>query len=185
MIFPMIGVWRKPSPVRTAPAPADIVAVGPGLRKQVLRVDFKSRRSILVRMPDSSIKPASSEPMIRVVMMPRDANANQTIFGGIILSYIDQAGFVECCRQAQHRYVTVAMDKVEFHEPVFIGDIVSFYARTLKIGRTSITVKVTVRAHHRQSHDQGTGTVTEAQLVYVAIDEAGRSLPIFPDSGAN
>src|SRR5262245_39173214 len=125
------------------------------------------------------IKPPTSEPAIRVVMMPRDANANHTIFGGVILSYIDQAGFVECCRQSPHRYVTVAMDKVEFHQPVCIGDIVSFYAQTLKVGRTSITVKVVVKAERLRRPPVPAVTVTEAQLVYVAVDDQGKAMAVF------
>ncbi len=65
-------------------------------------------------MSTSPIKPSSGEPAIRAVMMPRDANANNTIFGGVILSYIDQAGFIEASRQSPNRYVTIALDKVEF-----------------------------------------------------------------------
>ncbi|MEE9297117.1 MAG: acyl-CoA thioesterase, partial [Phycisphaerae bacterium] len=122
----------------------------------------------------------SGEPAIRVVMMPRDANANNTIFGGVILSYIDQAGFIEASRQAPHRYVTIAMDKVEFKKPVFVGDIVSFYAQTTRIGRTSISVHVTVKGEHRcpgQSCDPE--VLTEADLTYVAIDDNHKPLPIF------
>ncbi len=129
---------------------------------------------------ERQLKPASSEPAIRVVMMPRDANANNTIFGGVLLSYIDQAGFVECTRQAPHSYVTVAMDKVEFHEPVFIGDIVSFYADTVSVGRTSIKVHVTVKAQRReQCPPDPLVTLTEANLVYVAIDAAHHAIPVF------
>ncbi len=100
-------------------------------------------------MHDPRIKQPTGEPAIRVVMMPRDANANNTIFGGVILSYLDQAGFTEALRQAPHRYVTIAMDKVEFKKPVFIGDIVSFYAETTRIGRTSVSVHVTVKGERR------------------------------------
>lgn len=126
------------------------------------------------------IKPPSGEPAIRVVMMPRDANANGSIFGGIVLSYIDQAGFVECYRQVPHRYVTIAMDKVEFHKPVSIGDIVSFYAKTTKVGRTSISVHVDVKAD-RHCHPQPCiqEMLTEADLVYVAIDENHKPIPVF------
>jgi acyl-CoA thioesterase YciA len=136
---------------------------------------------MLAAMSPPPSRPPTSEPAIRVVMMPRDANANHTIFGGVILSYIDQAGFVECCRQSPHRYVTVAMDKVEFHQPVCIGDIVSFYAQAVKVGRTSITVKVTVKADRLRTPSPGAGpvTVTEAQLVYVAIDDDGKPVAVF------
>src|SRR5947209_20269770 len=84
---------------------------------------------------------------IRLTMMPRDTNAHGTVFGGVILSYIDVAGGVESIRHTRHnRFVTVAMKEVIFHEPVFIGDLVSFYAKTVKVGNTSITVHVDVVA---------------------------------------
>src|SRR6187401_2015918 len=84
---------------------------------------------------------------IRLTMMPRDTNAHGTLFGGIILSYIDVAGGVEAIRHTKHeRFVTVAMKEVIFHEPVYIGDLVSFYARTIKVGTTSITIHVDVEA---------------------------------------
>jgi acyl-CoA thioesterase YciA len=112
-------------------------------------------------------------------MMPRDTNAANTIFGGVLLSYIDQAGFVEARRQACHRYVTVSMHEVQFHEPVFVGDVVSFNCETLKIGRTSITVRVTVMAQ-RFAGDE-TLKVTEAEVVFVAIDENCKPVPILPE----
>ena len=115
--------------------------------------------------------PVNPDPAIRLTMMPRDTNAHGTVFGGIILSYIDVAGGVEAARKTEHpRFVTVAMDKIVFHEPVFIGDLVSFYAETQRIGNTSITVRVWVEAERFG----GRGTkvrVTEAQVVYVAVDE--------------
>src|SRR5690349_24357710 len=84
---------------------------------------------------------------IRITMMPRDTNAHGTVFGGIILSYIDIAGGVEAVRKTGHdRFVTVAMKEVIFHEPVFVGDLVSFYAQMVKMGNTSITVRVVVEA---------------------------------------
>ena len=131
------------------------------------------------------IKPPITEPAIRVVVMPRDANAQGTIFGGVILSYIDQAGFVECCRQAPHRYVTIAMDQVEFHEPVHVGDIVSFYAQTERVGRTSISISVTVKAD-RLSEPQvlSSITVTNASLVYVAVDEQQNPIPVLGDQAS-
>src|SRR5213596_3381048 len=91
-------------------------------------------------------EPADVQPAIRVVMMPRDTNPLGTIFGGLILSYIDQAGAVHARQHSQKNLVTVAMHEVKFIAPVFVGDLVSFYAETLKIGNTSITVRVTVEA---------------------------------------
>lgn len=112
------------------------------------------------------------QPAIRVIMMPKDTNALGTIFGGIILSYIDQAGAVEAHRSTPGRLVTVAMREVVFHQPVFVGDLVSFYAETLRRGRTSITVKVTVEAESRL-RKRGRVTVTQAEVVYVHVDEEG------------
>jgi len=115
---------------------------------------------------------------IRLTMMPRDTNAHGTVFGGIILSYIDIAGGVESIRHTRHnRFVTVAMKEVIFHEPVYIGDLVSFYARTLKVGNTSITIHVDVEAE-RFGTPGVLVKVTEAEVTFVAIDEAGRKVQI-------
>ena len=114
---------------------------------------------------------------IRVMMMPRDTNALGTIFGGIILSYIDQAGAVEAHRRVRGKLVTVAIHEVDFHEPVFVGDLVSFYTRILKQGRTSVTVGVTVEAE-RRTKGGGTVKVTEAKLVFVHVDDRNRPIPI-------
>jgi acyl-CoA thioesterase YciA len=111
------------------------------------------------------------EVAIRLTMMPRDTNAHGTVFGGVILSYIDVAGGVEAVRRTGHdRFVTVAMKEVIFHEPVFIGDLVSFYAETIKVGNTSITIKIVVEAQRFGSHGQSV-RVTEAEVVYVAINQ--------------
>ncbi len=117
------------------------------------------------------------DPAIRVAMMPKDTNYLGTIFGGIILSYIDQAGSVEGHRHAAGRLVTVAMREVEFLAPVHVGDLVSFYATTKRIGNTSITVEVEVIAE-RQTKDHQKVKVTEAEVVYVQVDERGKPLPI-------
>lgn len=118
-----------------------------------------------------------AEPAIRVLMMPRDTNAHGTIFGGVILSYIDQAGAIEARRQGLRFMVTVSMDKVVFHEPVFVGDLVSFWTETLRIGNTSITTKVVVEAI-RGADPEKRVLVTEAQVVYVNIGEDRRPKPI-------
>src|SRR5262252_5510772 len=86
----------------------------------------------------------TSEPSIRVIMMPKDTNAHGTIFGGVILSYIDQAAAVEARRHGATYIVTVAMREVVFHAPVYVGDLVSFYTRLVRIGKTSITIAVEV-----------------------------------------
>jgi acyl-CoA thioesterase YciA len=119
------------------------------------------------------------EPAIRVWMMPRDANAWGTIFGGLMLSYIDQAGAIEALRHTEERLVTAALHEVKFIAPVFVGDLVSFYAEVTKMGNTSMTVCVTVEARRAEApHD--TVRVTQAEVVYVAIDDAGRPVPIRP-----
>jgi acyl-CoA thioesterase YciA len=108
---------------------------------------------------------------IRLTMMPRDTNAHGTVFGGIILSYIDVAGGVEAIRHTKHeRFVTVAMKEVIFHEPVYIGDLVSFYARTLKVGNSSITIHVDVEAERFGMHGQKV-KVTSAEVTFVAINQ--------------
>jgi acyl-CoA thioesterase YciA len=128
----------------------------------------------------SRLPPAGSlQPAIRVVMMPRDANYLGTIFGGVVLSYIDQAGAVEAHQRSDKKLVTVAMHEVKFIAPVFIGDLVSFYTETVKLGKTSITVCVTVEAT-RALAPHKTVRVTQAEIVFVAIDDAGKPTPIQP-----
>lgn len=121
------------------------------------------------------------QPAIRVSMMPRDTNANGTIFGGIILSYIDQAGAVEAHKTCSHKLVTVAMHEVVFLQPVYVGDLVSFYTTTEKVGRTSIRVRVKVRAHRQRQLSEAVD-VTEAVVVYVAIDDDGRPITVKPEA---
>ena len=116
-------------------------------------------------------KDQSRDAAIRLTMMPRDTNAHGTVFGGIILSYIDIAGGVEAVRHTKHeRFVTVAMKEVIFHEPVYIGDLVSFYARTLRMGNTSITIHVDVEAERFGMHGQKV-KVTSAEVTFVAINQ--------------
>jgi acyl-CoA thioesterase YciA len=125
-------------------------------------------------MPDARLQPA-----IRVWMLPRDANALGTIFGGLILSYIDQAGAVEALTHSEEKLVTAALHEVKFIAPVFVGDLVSFYAEVIKIGDTSITVRVTVEAR-RSALPHDTVRVTQAEVVYVAVDDTGRPVPVLP-----
>ena len=125
----------------------------------------------------AEILPKWDEPAIRVLMMPRDTNAHGTIFGGVILSYVDQAGAIEARRQGLQCMVTVSMDRVVFHEPVYVGDLVSFWTETLRIGTTSITTKVTVEAIRTGNPNQRV-TVTEAQVVYVNLGEDRKPKPI-------
>ena len=123
----------------------------------------------------ADILPKWNEPAIRVLMMPRDTNAHGTIFGGVILSYIDQAGAIEARRQGCSLMVTVSMDKVVFHEPVFVGDLISFWTETLRIGNTSITTKVVCEVI-RDSHKRV--IVTEANVVYVNVGPDRKPKPI-------
>lgn len=120
----------------------------------------------------------NSDPAIRIAMLPRDTNSQGTIFGGVILSYIDMAGAIEAHRHTgMDRFVTVAMREVIFHAPVFVGDLVSFYSETLKIGTTSITVRVMVEAE-RYGGPSERVRVTEAEVIYVAVDKTGKKMKI-------
>jgi acyl-CoA thioesterase YciA len=113
-------------------------------------------------------------PAIKLLLLPKDTNAMGTIFGGVILSHIDLASAVEARKAAAHRYVTKAMREVVFLEPVFLGDIVSFYTTTLRVGRTSITVNVSVEAERWGAGHGEKVKVTEAEVVLVAVDASGR-----------
>ncbi|MBW7905635.1 MAG: acyl-CoA thioesterase [Phycisphaerae bacterium] len=119
-------------------------------------------------------------PAIRVMMMPRDTNAHGTIFGGVLLSYIDQAGAVEARKHTPHKFVTVAMNEVEFKQPVFVGDVLSFNTELVKRGRTSMTIRVRVEAERFEDPSRVV-PVTEAVLVYVAVDAHGRPIPVCAD----
>jgi acyl-CoA thioesterase YciA len=121
------------------------------------------------------------ELALRVTLLPRDTNKHGTIFGGIITSHLDLAGAIQARRTCgPYNFVTAAMDKVVFHKPVFVGDVVSFYARTVKIGRTSVTVKIEVEATRVES--QETVRVTEAELVFVAVDKDWNPVPVREES---
>ena len=112
-----------------------------------------------------------TDPAIRITLLPRDTNSQGTVFGGIILSYIDMAGAIEAHRRTRMpRFVTVAMREVIFHKPVFVGDLVSFYAETVRVGTTSITIRVIVEAE-RVGVSSDRVRVTEAEVIYVAVDE--------------
>ena len=121
--------------------------------------------------------PRERIPSIRRVMMPRDTNAFGTIFGGVILAEIDLAAAVEGHRHHSGRLVTVALDSVVFRAPVHVGDLVSFFTETVRIGRTSIRVKICVWAERRFSGD-GASFVTEAEATMVAVDVKGQPVPV-------
>jgi acyl-CoA thioesterase YciA len=124
-----------------------------------------------------------TDPAIRVTLLPRDTNQQGTIFGGVILSYIDIAGAIEAHKRTKMaRFVTVAMREVVFHKPVFVGDLVSFYTETVKIGNTSITVRVVVETERYSGSDRV--RVTEAEVIYVAVDKDGNKTKIIIDPPA-
>jgi acyl-CoA thioesterase YciA len=126
---------------------------------------------------------------IQVVMMPKDTNPHGTIFGGVILTYIDQAGAIGAIHEIIKaggpvpQLVTVAINRVEFHSPVFVGDVVRFRTRMVRMGRTSITMHVDVEAERGLD----TRAVTEAELVYVGIDPQSpqrRPKPLLPHAAS-
>ena len=113
--------------------------------------------------------------MSRGITLTRDTNSYGTIFGGVILSYIDQAAYVEALSHGRHRWVTASIDRVDFKAPVLVGDIVNLYTATTRKGTTSVTVKCEVEAERA-----GTGQtvqVTSATIAMVAVDPAGRPIP--------
>ena len=123
------------------------------------------------RMTDDTKQAAA----LRVVMMPRDSNVYGTIFGGVILSYIDQAAFIEVRKHGLHRWLTVSIEKVDFRAPVFIGDVVSFYTTTEKTGTSSIKIRI-----HVEADRLATGEivhVTEAHLTMVSVNQQCRPIP--------
>ena len=131
-------------------------------------------------MPTTDPQPKSQDPRaypaIRVSMMPSDTNAHGTVFGGILLSYLDHAGAI-ATRPYCDLVVTVKMTEVVFLAPVYVGDVVSFFSRVKKIGTTSITVSVVVEAERWRGPGQPV-KVTEAEIVYVNVDESRRPIPI-------
>jgi len=118
--------------------------------------------------------PRDRMPVLRVPARPRDANMGGTIFGGWIMSYVDIAGSIPALERAKGAVVTRAVDSFEFKKPVFIGDLVSCYADIVSTGKTSIKVRVEVYAERMHKGEIDCVKVTEASLVYVAIDELGK-----------
>jgi len=118
--------------------------------------------------------PKGKDATTRLVPMPADTNAAGDIFGGWIMSQVDIAGSIAAVRKAKGRVVTVAVNEFQFHQPVFVGDLVSFYAEIVKVGRSSMTVFVEVYAERRREQEECI-KVTEATLTYVAIDENRKS----------
>ena len=120
----------------------------------------------------------SEQPVLRIVPMPADTNAHGTIFGGWVMAQVDIAGSIPAWERADGPVVTVAVNSFVFREPVFVGDLVSFYARVLKVGRTSITVDVEVFAQRKRDGQAQAVKVTEAQLTYVAVDAQRNPRPV-------
>ncbi len=117
------------------------------------------------------------DPTLRVMLLPRDTNRHGTIFGGVILGHVDLAGAIEARKACGPlNFVTVALDHVVFHKPVFVGDLLSLYTETVKVGRTSVTTRVIVEAIRGDSHE--TVRVTEADVVYVAVDKDWKPIPV-------
>lgn len=133
-------------------------------------------------MTDNAL-PVDRQPTLRVVPRPADANASGDIFGGWIMSQVDVAGGVVAARRAQGRVVTVAVNAFQFKKPVFVGDLVSFYAEVIGVGHTSLTINVIVYAERGllgTAKPGGVVRVTEATLTYVALDHLGNKHPVPP-----
>jgi acyl-CoA thioesterase YciA len=124
------------------------------------------------------------QPVLRIVPMPADTNAHGTIFGGWVMAQVDIAGSIPAWARAQGPVVTVAVNSFVFKEAVFVGDLVSFYAEVIKVGRTSVTVDVEVFAQRGRSGSREAVKVTEAQLTYVAVDDR-RQPRVVPEPGVH
>ena len=125
--------------------------------------------------------PNEHDLAIRVMAMPADTNASGDIFGGWLMSQVDIAGSIVARRRAVGRTVTVAVDSFQFRNPVFVGDVISCYAKITRIGKTSLTVNVKAFAE-RQGKSHHTHLVTEADLTYVAVNEQRKPRPIPKDA---
>lgn len=137
---------------------------------------LRAPNTTAVEAPEASA-PADHELVLKVIPLPGDANANGDIFGGWVMAQVDLAGSVLPARHAMGRMATVAVNQFVFKAPVRVGDILSFYAKMERIGRSSMTVNVSVYAE-RFNRQGRYIKVTEAQLTYVAIDDEGRPRPV-------
>ncbi|MBX3454983.1 acyl-CoA thioesterase [Ferrovibrio sp.] len=131
-------------------------------------------------MSEAADKVERGEPVIRSAPMPSDMNSNGDIFGGWVLSQMDIAGGIVAARRSQGRTVTVAVDAMTFHQPIKVGDVVSIYARVIRVGRSSMAVRMETIVVRRL--DPGEIKVTEGTFTYVAIDENGRPRPVPPEA---
>jgi acyl-CoA thioesterase YciA len=125
-------------------------------------------------------KPPETEPLVRVMAMPADANPNGDIFGGWLLAQMDLAGGNLASRRSRGRCATVAVDAMVFHQPVFVGDEISCYAELLRTGRTSMTIRIEAWRHQLSSGERR--KVTEALFTYVALGDDRRPRPLPPPS---
>lgn len=130
-------------------------------------------------MPNLVNELPNKQPALRVMAMPPDTNQYGDVFGGWIMSQVDLAGSSIASREAGCRTATVAVTSFTFKEPVWVGDVVSFYATVLRVGTTSITVDVEVFAERLHKDNHRIVKVTEAQLVFVALNEQGRPQPVY------
>jgi acyl-CoA thioesterase YciA len=130
-------------------------------------------------MTEVPVRLPEGQPVLRVMPMPADVNASGDIFGGWVMSQVDIAGAVAAMRRARGKVATVAVNSFQFKQPISVGDVVSFYAEIMQVGRTSITVDVAVFAERNPSSPVVV-KVTEAILTYVALDAAGAKRPVPP-----
>ncbi|MEE2655080.1 MAG: acyl-CoA thioesterase [Pseudomonadota bacterium] len=122
------------------------------------------------------IAPPDSDPSIRIIAMPADTNPSGDIFGGWLMSMMDMAGANIAYKRAGGRVATVAVDKIEFHRPVAVGDVVSCYGNIIRTGRSSLATKVEVWVRRRVESEHF--KVTEGEFTYVAISDDGKSRPL-------
>ena len=123
--------------------------------------------------------PPEGEPLIRTIAMPADANPSGDIFGGWLMSQMDLAAANAAARRCRGRCATIAVDSMVFHEPVFVGDEVSLYGRIIRIGRSSMTIRV--EAWRRSRTAEAKSKVTEATFTFVAVDENRKPRPVPPE----
>ncbi|MEL0082877.1 MAG: acyl-CoA thioesterase [Gammaproteobacteria bacterium] len=124
-------------------------------------------------MNDDSPNKPEGQLAIRVIAMPADTNPTGDIFGGWLMSQVDLAAGVVAAQRARGRAVTVAVNSFEFKQPVYVGDLVTFYGQVTRVGNTSLTIKVEAYAQRSTTPDEGV-RVTKAELTFVAVDERGR-----------
>ncbi len=123
-------------------------------------------------MPHEGVRMPGREPVLRMMPMPSDVNATGDVFGGWVMAHVDIAGAIPAMRRARGRIATVAVNSFLFKQPISVGDVVSFYAKITRVGRSSISVDVQVYAE-RNPAQPVVVKVTEAQLTYVALNEDG------------